>query len=177
MNKQEILTQIEPLFFEKAFAEVSMDDIASALNIKKASLYYHFPSKETLFLEVLTLSFERYKKAFEEILIQENLSPETLIKNLVQLPLESKNLFSIVTQRGYCQIDAIRKEIVILETQIMVLFQNFLLQKYTLTQERSSALFMLIDALAKRKCLSDDCTQERMDSIIQEVVRCFFFLA
>jgi AcrR family transcriptional regulator len=48
MTKQEILEKIEPLFFQKSFKEISMQEIADTLEMKKASLYYHFPSKESL---------------------------------------------------------------------------------------------------------------------------------
>jgi len=71
--KIEILEKIEDLFFENAFAEVSMDDIAKNLNMKKASLYYHFPSKESMFIDVLEHSFKKYKKYINELFESDNL--------------------------------------------------------------------------------------------------------
>lgn len=53
MAKQELLRTIETLFWENAFSDLTMDKIAEKLGIKKPSLYYHFPSKEAMFLEVL----------------------------------------------------------------------------------------------------------------------------
>lgn len=58
---------IESLFFDTAFSDLSMDEIAKALDIKKASLYYHFPSKEQMFLETLAHSYEKYHSAMLEI--------------------------------------------------------------------------------------------------------------
>ena len=66
--KTQILEKIEMLFWENAFAEVSMDDIAKKLEMKKASIYYHFSSKEQMFVEVLEFSFGKYKDFMENIL-------------------------------------------------------------------------------------------------------------
>ena len=68
MTKFEIFRKIEDLFYEKSFSDLSMDEIATALSMKKASLYYHFPSKESMFTEVLEDSFRRYREAFLEAL-------------------------------------------------------------------------------------------------------------
>ena len=66
--KTEILEKIETLFWENSFVEVSMDEVAKKLDMKKASIYYHFPSKEKMFLEVMEFSFLKYKAYLEEIL-------------------------------------------------------------------------------------------------------------
>lgn len=71
--KTPLLDKIEILFFENAFAEVSMDDVAKNLDMKKASLYYHFPSKESMFIDVLDSSFKKYKKYIHEIFDEKNL--------------------------------------------------------------------------------------------------------
>jgi AcrR family transcriptional regulator len=56
----DILSKIEELFFAQAFSDLSMEDIAKGLNMKKASLYYHFASKDEMFARVLEYSFNRY---------------------------------------------------------------------------------------------------------------------
>jgi len=56
----EILLHIEELFYSTAFSDLSMEEIAKGLNMKKASLYYHFPSKEEMFLRVLEYSYGKY---------------------------------------------------------------------------------------------------------------------
>src|SRR5574343_472463 len=57
-SKSEILRKIEDLFYAKSFSDLSMDEIALALEMKKASLYYHYPSKEAMFTEILYESYE-----------------------------------------------------------------------------------------------------------------------
>jgi AcrR family transcriptional regulator len=51
----------ETLFHEQGYQAVSMRDIAKALGIRQASLYYHVPEgKEQLYVEVMTRNFERH---------------------------------------------------------------------------------------------------------------------
>jgi AcrR family transcriptional regulator len=66
--KTPLLEKIETLFWQNSFAEVSMDEVAKRLDMKKASLYYHFASKEVMFIEVLEYSFLKYKTYLEELL-------------------------------------------------------------------------------------------------------------
>lgn len=52
-TKQNILKAASQLFAETGFTATSMDDIAQAVGIKKATLYHHFESKEQLLKEIL----------------------------------------------------------------------------------------------------------------------------
>lgn len=95
--KTDILEKIETLFWEHAFAEVSMDEIAKTLEMKKASLYYHFPSKEEMFREVLEFSFGKYRAYLETLLGTGDI--DTILSGIASYPLESRNLFAIVSQK------------------------------------------------------------------------------
>lgn len=121
--KSDILEKIETLFWEHAFAEVSMDDIARKLEMKKASLYYHFPSKEQMFQEVLEFSFGKYREFLMAIFselppaplhegdkentslveggaeVRSGGSLDEMLTRLILFPLESQNLFAIVSQK------------------------------------------------------------------------------
>ena len=44
-----------PLFSEKGYDGTTLDDIAKSVNIKKASLYYHFDSKKVFTNKVLNV--------------------------------------------------------------------------------------------------------------------------
>ena len=52
MTKTRILEKALELFATKGYFNCSMDDISQAVNIKKPSLYFHFPSKESIFQAV-----------------------------------------------------------------------------------------------------------------------------
>ena len=66
--KQELLKKIEELFYFKTFKEVSMQDIANELWMKKASLYYYFPSKEDILKEVIEDSFKDFLDFIQDLI-------------------------------------------------------------------------------------------------------------
>lgn len=47
-----ILTTAEELIHERGFSEVSLRELAQAVGVKAASLYYHFPSKEEMLFAI-----------------------------------------------------------------------------------------------------------------------------
>jgi AcrR family transcriptional regulator len=53
LGKNHLLEIAEQLFTENGYQAVSIRDIAQAAGVTNAALYYHFPSKEALFDEVL----------------------------------------------------------------------------------------------------------------------------
>lgn len=58
-GRERVLLQAHTLFLERGFAEVSMQQIADAVGMTKASLYYHFRNKEDLFAHVVKYETER----------------------------------------------------------------------------------------------------------------------
>lgn len=53
-TRRQILTVAEELFLARGYKGVSMKDIADAVHVKAAALYYHFPEgKEELFAEMV----------------------------------------------------------------------------------------------------------------------------
>lgn len=60
--KQRVLDVAEQLFMERGYAAVTLRDIAGALGMRQASLYYHFPDgKEQLFVAMAERVFERHR--------------------------------------------------------------------------------------------------------------------
>ena len=51
--REEILDASSELFTTQGFATTSTHQIADAVGIRQASLYYHFPSKTEIFLALL----------------------------------------------------------------------------------------------------------------------------
>jgi AcrR family transcriptional regulator len=58
-TKQKILDVAIDLFAQNGFDAVSMQDIAQVVGIKKASLYYHFTSKDQILKEILQYPITR----------------------------------------------------------------------------------------------------------------------
>lgn len=53
MKKEEILTAAGKCFYEYGYSKTSMSDIGRAVGLNKASLYYHFKDKFTIYREVV----------------------------------------------------------------------------------------------------------------------------
>ncbi|MDQ1344038.1 MAG: hypothetical protein QG650_758 [Patescibacteria group bacterium] len=169
-SKPEILRKIEDLFYRKSFSDLSMDEIADALGMKKASLYYHFPSKEAMFLEILADSFERHRAS-----VVENLSrgPAELTRNLVESASENRNLFSVASQKGYCKIDSVRDEIARMKTELGDECATLLEKRFGWSPTRSALFFSLIDALAQKRC-GGGCDDPLPEGVVCETVALFF---
>lgn len=59
-TKQRILSASLELFASKGYAGTSMNDIISKVGISKGSVYWHFKSKEEIFVKVLTDSYREW---------------------------------------------------------------------------------------------------------------------
>jgi AcrR family transcriptional regulator len=67
--KKRVLDVAERLFMERGYKAVTLRDIAQALNIRQASLYYHVAGgKEALFVEVLERSLARHREGLRAAL-------------------------------------------------------------------------------------------------------------
>lgn len=72
-TKQDILEKSLPLFLEKGFKAVTMNDILKATGLSKGGFYHHFQSKEAMFSELV----------------------DTLLVSIVQVPYEDFNKDSL----------------------------------------------------------------------------------
>jgi AcrR family transcriptional regulator len=65
--RRRVLDSAEKLFNQRGYSGVTVKDLASALSIKPASLYYHAPGgKEELFVKVLDRCLERHAAELNE---------------------------------------------------------------------------------------------------------------
>ncbi|MEC4816970.1 MAG: TetR/AcrR family transcriptional regulator [Scytonema sp. PMC 1069.18] len=69
-GRDRILDVVESLFRERGYTAVTMRDIAKAVGMRQASLYYHFPSKEELFVSVRERMFERHRVGLQNAIEQ-----------------------------------------------------------------------------------------------------------
>ena len=67
-GRHRILLEAQPLFVARGFNAVSMQQIADAAGVNKATLYHHFRDKEELFLEVVRGEIERATISMQEVL-------------------------------------------------------------------------------------------------------------
>lgn len=61
--RAQIIEMAESLFFNKGYKATSLQELGDSLQMKPASLYYHFPGgKEEIYLEVLRNRLEKYRE-------------------------------------------------------------------------------------------------------------------
>jgi len=66
-TRRRILDVAEQLFSERGYAAVRLRDIASAVGMRHASLYYYAPGgKEQLFIDVMERNFARHRAGLTE---------------------------------------------------------------------------------------------------------------
>ena len=66
LSHERVLSAAETLFMEHGYAAVTLRDIAGALGIRQASLYYHAPGgKEDLFVRVVERALARHQAGLE----------------------------------------------------------------------------------------------------------------
>ena len=57
-RRDEIFQHAADIFWEKGYNATSMNDVAAAMRMQKASLYYHVPTKQTLLYEISVQSMQ-----------------------------------------------------------------------------------------------------------------------
>lgn len=92
-TRDHILSNAITQFRHRGFASVSLNDIARGAGLTKASLYYHFHSKEELFTQALVGLLHRVASAVEAVVDQ----PAPLRDRLVALAAD--RLESVATGR------------------------------------------------------------------------------
>ncbi len=68
MRPDEILEAAALIFSQKGFHAASMQDIAQAVNRQKASLYYHFDSKQEILLALLDQALDLLIARMQEVM-------------------------------------------------------------------------------------------------------------
>ena len=87
--KNKIIDNAITLFSEKGYYGTTLDDIAKSVNIKKASLYYHYDNKE----EIYRKSVENCFNYFKTFILESNNDSNYSIDGLYQFYL---NLYLIL---------------------------------------------------------------------------------
>jgi len=82
-RKEKILEAALLCFNEKGYHKTSIDDIAIKGKISKGGIYYHFKSKDELFLKLFKFRLNRYIEQLKSY-IQEESDPEKRIRILIQ---------------------------------------------------------------------------------------------
>ena len=88
MTRDEILEAAAQIFSQKGYNATSMSDIASAVNLQKASLYHHISSKQEILLSLLDEALDLLTGRMNEVLFQP-LPADRKLKIAMEIYLET----------------------------------------------------------------------------------------
>jgi AcrR family transcriptional regulator len=94
MTREKILETAAQIFSEKGFHAASMQDIASAVNLQKASLYHHVSSKQEILLELLDRALDILIERIGDVVAKPD-PPEVKLVEAMQVYLQI-----LTSQRG-----------------------------------------------------------------------------
>lgn len=86
MTRDELLEASALIFSQKGFHGTSMQDIAQAVNLQKASLYHHVASKQEILLELLDQGLELITQSVTNV-IEQDISPQEKIRQACRVYL------------------------------------------------------------------------------------------
>ncbi len=99
MTHEGILEAAARIFSEKGFDATSMQDIADAVDLQKASLYHHFSSKQEILVDILDHALDLINNRLE-IVLSQSLSPADKLRQAIisyfQTIAENKNLSAVL---------------------------------------------------------------------------------
>ncbi len=99
MTRQGILEAAAKIFSQKGFHATSMQDIAEAVQLQKASLYHHFASKQEILVEILDQALDLINARLEMVRLQDLSADEKLRQAMVsylQTVAENQNLAAVL---------------------------------------------------------------------------------
>ena len=88
MTRDEILEAAAQIFREKGFHAASMQDIAQAVNLQKASLYYHVNSKQEILLDLLDRALDLLIQIIEPVACAA-LPPDQKVRQAIRAYLQA----------------------------------------------------------------------------------------
>jgi len=98
MTRSEILEAAAQIFSEKGFHAASMQDIARAVNLQKASLYHHVSSKQEILLALLDQALDILIERIGQVVARPAL-PEEKLPQAMRVYLQT-----LTSQRGLAAV-------------------------------------------------------------------------
>jgi AcrR family transcriptional regulator len=99
--RAEILAEATGLFVVHGYHGLSMRQIAEAVGVTKAALYYHFKDKETLFLAILVTYLEKVEELIHQVQAEGDTCRERirlLVQHILRQPAEQRAVIRLASQ-------------------------------------------------------------------------------
>jgi TetR/AcrR family transcriptional regulator len=104
-KEKEILEAAKNRFAHYGFSKVTMEEIASDVEMGKASLYYYFPTKEDLFRSVISEEINELQKNIELILQKPDSASQKLQSYVEQRMIFFQKLINLGTLSVHSYFD------------------------------------------------------------------------
>jgi len=147
-KKEKILEAARDIFFKKSFYEATMDDIAQLSGIKKPTIYYYFPSKIDLALQLMEVNVKNIFEKINKIISTTNNVKQrikTIVEFYINLLEENSKIFIVMQRIGY---DFMHKE----ESKKKI---NELFEKLRKNQKKAGDLFGEVTLSSGKKVSGD----------------------
>ncbi|MCL4261132.1 MAG: TetR/AcrR family transcriptional regulator [Anaerolineales bacterium] len=99
MTRDELIESAAQVFRQKGYHGASMEDIAEVVNLRKASLYHHFSSKQEILLEILDRALQLLLEETSAIAEQDISADEKLrlmTRKYLQILAENMDLAAVL---------------------------------------------------------------------------------
>lgn len=83
MTREEIAESAAQVFRQKGYHGASMNDIAEAVHLQKASLYHHFTSKQEILLEILDKALQLLLERISP-LAEQGIPPDKKLRSMIR---------------------------------------------------------------------------------------------
>jgi TetR/AcrR family transcriptional repressor of mexJK operon len=83
----QIIESAQELFGKYGFAKTTMTDIAQKLEISKASLYYYYPDKESIYLAVISKEQAQFIEMLHKLILETE-NPIEVLYQYIQIRIE-----------------------------------------------------------------------------------------
>jgi AcrR family transcriptional regulator len=99
--RQQILSTAKNLFIQQGYHGLSMRQIAEALGVSKAALYYHFRDKEELLLAILDSSLDEMEAELQRIQLEQKEARQrirAMVEMILLQPAEQRAVIRLSSQ-------------------------------------------------------------------------------
>jgi len=151
LTKQEIISASVNLFNEKSYSATSVQDIADALNVTKAALYYYISSKEEILYEIfdqsMTTAEIRLNKLMEQKMTVEERIRKFIYNHIMAVFDEAPNISIFFTEKAHLtpeNLESINVRRKIYEKKIASVFKDGIEKNNLKTLDVFPAVYAII---------------------------------
>lgn len=186
MSRNKIIDAAERIFSKQGYYQTSMQDIADEAKVAKGTLYYHFKSKDELFVELLEsgtgyITKELQKSFNKQVPLKSQI--EDFIREAILICLKYKTLMDILfNELSNGMMDDVLERIEVIKEKYIAIFKTILEEGYQsgcvedINLEMASislitTLYHLCDGISKAKYTREEVEVFLLNYASQGILR------